>query len=180
MLSSSCTPTDGNYPIYDKLSDYQKKQLGNGSVSSDACSEHNNVIENITVNLYCSEGKLESVAGGVLASNINYSSAYPAHTTYLHPSIGKGLGAHSSHSLCHQQQQVSVPDHYQLPRSLLQLPTVNQHNGAPTHLLSIPKPMAGSSPVVRAHKFKPLSIIVSQARPFTPRLCQLSSINSSY
>ena len=162
MLSSSTGET--GTPIYDRLCDLQKdgdseSEGRNGSVSSDgadgqdSCSNGQvQAVQRVVVDMYSSEGKIDSVVHNFAAGNgasaqpsppppSRPSQLYPPH---LHSSAGQ-LQVKSTHSL-YQPIQLQVT-RQKLPSSLHQLPLV-QRGISPQHLLPPPTFSVGSSPAV--------------------------------
>lgn len=160
MISSS---PNGIAPLYDRLSEYRKESVAGEydkhaeSVSSDGHADqvhqvhkvqgvpmyqvplgvmvHHGIPQSVTVEMYASDGRIDSVVGHDLVDNNNGASAQNT-TTGMLSSAGK---VQSTHSLFQQ----SAVQH--LPSSLHHLPTIQQR-----HLLCPPRlsSMTGSSPAV--------------------------------
>lgn len=167
MLSS----TTGETPIYDRLSDVQnlcdsvsnQGDKRNGSVSSDGTDGQAQInsstakqvqpVERVVVDMYSSEGRIDSVVHDFVGGNGASAQPSPPHLRppllcppHLHSSAGQ-LQVKSTHSLYQPaQQQIS---RQKLPSSLHHLPVISHQKVAtPQHLLCPPKLMAGSSPAV--------------------------------
>ena len=181
MLSSS---TGEAAPIYDRLSDVQivvdsvssEGDKRNGSISSDGADGEvqDNITNNSTtrqiqpvekaiVNMYSSEGRIDSVSHNFASGN--GASAHPSpphlrppylhpphlrppylHPPYLHSSAGQ-LQVKSTHSLSQPARQQVLRQN--LPNSFHQLPLFNNHKVTPPqHLLQPPTFATGSSPAV--------------------------------
>ena len=154
MLSSSVN--EATTPIYDRLSDYNRKESVSGEeekvCGSDGAQQIPMEKERVTINLYASEGRIDSVANDSMAAGNNLlSSRARANSAMASVSVGK-IQSKSSNSLFMQQQQqqllsVSQCRQQQLPTSLNQLHVVSA-SGYNQHWLCPPKNMAGSTPVV--------------------------------
>lgn len=135
MLSSS---TNGVGPLYDKLSEYRKEGVSSdydkrtGSVSSDG---HTDQLQSVTVDMYASDGRIDTV----MAPNLGYNNGASAQDTtakQMFSSTGKIQAAHSLSPPPHQ----SALSHQHLPSSLRS----DQRLLCPPRLTS----MTGSSPAV--------------------------------